>query len=156
MTNYYERLEKKDLLKDRKLLVMGEALNYCEGNNIDCVRYITLKRLCDDKLANITNGQETDLGGNFDAMTRKMYNLANPPNNRFLKRVQISTRNTQFYPNIPLITNYIRKKVKVNVNDDITFDTKHHGIREIIPFSTSLSMKVIPGPNHPAGIRITD
>jgi hypothetical protein len=52
----------RKLLADRKFIILQEVVKYCKGKNVDKIRYTHLKKLCNDRLSDLTAGHQTDLG----------------------------------------------------------------------------------------------
>lgn len=138
MTPYYRHLDPKGLRVKEELIIMTEAQQYCENNNVEYIRYSKLKNLCNERLNELTNGASPDMGGNFDNNIKKLVDEG------FFKRIQESKRHTDFYPNISKIRTYRLKHVdhsgkspRVTVHIDLE--------PESVRVSDGLGMKVIHG-----------
>lgn len=128
MTSYYRYIDNKTLLKDRKLIIFAESIRYCREKGEDCIRYSKLKELCDDKLANLTEGKE-DFGGGFEYKIGKITDKLNPKHEQYMIRDKRSNRVTNLYPNIPLMLSYLEKK-RVNPDPSMNHTIEVRGIRE--------------------------
>lgn len=145
MTDIYRAIDRKALLGDSKLIFFGESIRFYHENNEDRIRYNHLKKLCNDKLAQLTKGQRTDFGGNFDAIIKKISNPETPEEKRFITRVPspISKRHTELLLNIPLMKSYLDKN-RVDPYRSTHYTTEHYGLNEKpIVITESLKFKVI-------------
>jgi hypothetical protein len=106
-----------ELLKDRKLIVLLESIKYCTTNETDRIRYTQLKKLSNDKLADLTSGKETDLGGTFNKFIVEFESIDNP-NDRLVERQKISYRETYVIPDLQRIRNYFKKRNLLNLIDE--------------------------------------
>ena len=127
--SYYKFIDTGTLLKDRKLIIFAESITYCRENGQDYVRYLQLKRLCNDRLINLTGGRETDFGGNFEVIINKITDELNPKE-QYMVRAKISNRVTKLYPNIPLMFSYLDKK-RVNPAPSGNYDLAFREIKEM-------------------------
>lgn len=145
MTHYYRYIDSNTLLKDRKLIIFAESIKYCREKEVDRIRYTELKVLCNDKLAHLTEGKETDLGGNFEKLLKEIANPINPKNEQFMNRDHISRKKTYLHPNIPLMLSYLDKN-RMNPDPVMNYTTEHRGIKENpIEIRERLEVKVIRG-----------
>jgi hypothetical protein len=64
----YNKFTDADLLNDKKLIIMLQAVQYCRAENINKIQYSNLKRLCNEKLSELTHGKTTDFGGQFEKL----------------------------------------------------------------------------------------
>jgi hypothetical protein len=64
--NQVEEYDEDGLDKHKDLIILLEAVRYCKANSKDRIRYAELKRNSNDKLANLTGGQDVDFGGSFE------------------------------------------------------------------------------------------
>jgi hypothetical protein len=106
-----------ELLKDKKLILPLECVKYCTKNETDRVRYTQLKKLCNDKLANLTGGRETDMGGPFEKYIVELES-ADEPYNRLVERQKISHKKTYIIPNMQTIRDYFAKRNLINLIDE--------------------------------------
>jgi hypothetical protein len=98
----------RKLLDDKRLIILQEAVKYSKEKNVDKIRYSDLKRLCNDRLSDLTDGRETDLGGNFEKYIVDLESNSEPSKS-FLKRYKQSTRKSFIIPDIPKIINLLEK-----------------------------------------------
>jgi hypothetical protein len=107
----------EELLKDKKLILPLECVKYCTKNGTDRIRYTQLKKLCNDKLADLTVGQETDMGGSFEKYIVE-FESVDEPNNRLVERQKISHKQSYIIPNNQRIRNYFAKRNLINLIDE--------------------------------------
>ena len=107
----------KELLRDRRLIPLLECIKYCTRSRTDRIRYTQLKNLCNDKLADLTGGQETDMGGSFEKYIVKSESK-DKPNNRLVERQKIRHKESYVIPNIQTIRNYFTKRNLINLIDE--------------------------------------
>src|SRR5690348_9073894 len=109
--------EDEELLNDKKLIILDEALNYYEKNNVEEIRYSELKRLCNNRLTKLTNGCQTDFGGSFDKFIEYLES-DEEPSKRFLRRNKISSKKTFIILDVPKVVNLLIKKGLHGSTDD--------------------------------------
>jgi hypothetical protein len=63
--------EDDELKKHKELIILLESVRYCKTNTTDRIQYAKLKRKSNDRLANLTGGEDVDFGGNFEHYIRK-------------------------------------------------------------------------------------
>jgi hypothetical protein len=116
MTNLYEGISSKELLQDPKLILMVESIRYCEQNNIKDIKYAELRRLCNNKLAELTNGERTAFGGSFEGYLKKLADPEKSLDERVFTRVrsEVTRKDSKIIPNIPLIKTLLDKKRVIN------------------------------------------
>jgi hypothetical protein len=112
--------EDEQLLKDKKLIILDEALKYCEKNDVDQIRYSELKKLCNNRLAELTNGYQTDFGGSFDKYIEYLESNEEPTE-RFLRREKSRPKKTFIILDVPKIVALLGKKGIKNSNYDESF-----------------------------------
>jgi hypothetical protein len=143
----------EELLKDRKLILPLECVKYCTRNESNRVRYTQLKKLSNDKLAELTVGQETDMGGSFENYIAE-FESADEPHNRLVERQKISHKKSYIIPNIQNIRNYFAKRNLINLIDETPTHFKAIESRncENEKMSSSLVIGEIPEDNNKAPI----
>jgi hypothetical protein len=113
---YYDDLTKRELAHDDYLLiVIIEAAWYCKTSGVDCIRYNQLKERSNNTLNRITDGERSALGGgSFPSI------IYSRRCKRFLRIVKIEgKKETQIYPNIPLIEKEVKRRQAENFNDKV-------------------------------------
>ena len=139
MTSYYRHLDPSGLRINEELIIMTEALQYCENNGIAYIRYSKLRSLSDDTLTRIMRGGSGMGAGNFEANIKKLTSEERP----FFKHVKISTRHVRLYPNIAMIKAY-RMKFVDHSNDASNYNIVVRGLPpESFTIGDSVDMKVI-------------
>lgn len=103
------KLNDVDLLNNKELIIMQESIKYCEENNTEKIRYSTLKRLCDDKLSVLSNGQIPEFGGQFENLVKRMHSTEDF-HQRFLTRKKVSTKKTFIYPDVIKMKSHLIQK----------------------------------------------
>src|SRR5215204_737671 len=106
----------EELLKDKKLIILLESVKYCTKNKMDRIRYGQLKNLSNDKLANLTHGKDTDMGGSFEKYVVEFESL-DDPDNRLVERLKIKHKVSYIIPNTQKIRNYFAKRNLINLID---------------------------------------
>jgi hypothetical protein len=56
----------EELAKHKELIILVEAIKYCEIKKVDRIRYTELKKMSNARLATLTHEMETDFGGSFE------------------------------------------------------------------------------------------
>lgn len=97
----------EELIRDKKLIILAEAVKYCENNDSAKIRYSELKKLCNQRLSELTLGEETDFGGNFEKYI--LYFEEEPKPTRLLDR-QKGGAKSFILPNIQNIAKLFEKK----------------------------------------------
>jgi hypothetical protein len=98
----------EELLKHKELIILFEAVRYCELYGIDRIRYTKLKQISNNRLASLSLGRETDFGGNFKLFIKKF-------ENEYFHHIELINRirpdkNTSFIvPNIQKIADLFGK-----------------------------------------------
>jgi hypothetical protein len=100
--------ENSILLRDKKLIVLKAAIDYCYNNEEERVRYLRLKYLSNEILSNLTVGKFTDFGGNFEEMIKVLEGRNGKE--AFLKREKHGSRTTFILPEIQKINKLFEKK----------------------------------------------
>ncbi len=150
MSNYYEFLERKDLLGELELILFVESMAYCLENQVDYVRYGTLKKHCNEKLNIISDGVRPDFGGTFEHLLKRLASSEISKDHRYLTRTRsdVTNKDSRIYPNIPLIRTYLQKKQSTKrqklVNSTVNFDmiSRGRGLFEPVKATSELSAKV--------------
>ena len=106
----------EELVKDRKLIILLECVKYCTKNKIGRIRYGQLKNLSNDKLANLTNGKDTDMGGSFEKYIVE-FESSEDPDNRLVERLKIKHKKSYIVPNIQKIRNFFANRNLINLID---------------------------------------
>jgi hypothetical protein len=99
------------------LIILDEALNYYEKNDVEEIRYSELKRLCNNRLTKLTNGRQTDFGRSFDKFIEYLES-DEEPSKRFLRRNKVSSKKTFIILDVPKVVNLLRKKGLHGSTDD--------------------------------------
>jgi len=109
---YHNILITNDLLQDTKLILFNEALIYCESNNAEYIKYATFRKLCNERLAHLTNGARTELGGSFESMIKRLTDTSIPGEKRFFTRIrsEYTKKDSRIYPNIDLIKAELQRR----------------------------------------------
>src|SRR5918996_4655840 len=141
-----------DLLNDKKLIIMLQAIGYCGEHNTGRIQYSILKRLCNEKLSELTHGKNTDFGGQFEKLLVTMSD-AEDINKRFLSRERLSKKKSFIYPDIQKIESYL-VRTHIGLSSRISWDSKDID-SEILTkaykkIATSNSEKLIPHLNTAA------
>jgi hypothetical protein len=127
------------LLYDRRLIILQEVVKYCKEKNVDRIRYTPLKRLCNDRLSDLTNGREIDLGGNFEKFIVDLESNSEPDKS-FLKRYKLSTRKSFIIPDIPKIINLLDKRGLNNLVKTVESSKEPYGARSLTEVLTGPPM----------------
>jgi hypothetical protein len=135
-----------DLLNDKKLIIMLQAIGYCGEHNTGRIQYSILKRLCNEKLSELTHGKNTDFGGQFEKLLVTMSD-AEDINKRFLSRERLSKKKSFIYPDIQKIESYL-VRTYLGLSSRISWDYKDVD-RETLEkayrgIATGNSKKIIP------------
>ena len=118
----------EELLNDKKLIILLESIKYCTKNKIDRIRYGQLKNLSNDKLTNLTQGKDTDMGGSFEKFIAK-FESTDDPAKRLVERQKIKHKESYIIPNIQGVRNYFEKRNLLNLIDDNSTSLKAAKIR---------------------------
>jgi hypothetical protein len=97
----------EELIRDKKLIMLAEAVKYCESNDTNKIRYSELKKLCNQRLSELTLGVETDFGGNFEKYI--VYFEEEPKPTRLLERQREGSK-SYLIPNIQNIARLFERK----------------------------------------------
>jgi len=109
MTNFFE-IDKKALVNDKKLIILQEILRHNDNANAaESMRYSSVRNWCNDRLAELTEGRETDFGGSFENLIKKLEGR-DDPDEKFLVRIKKGKKKTYLMPNIPKIIDYLQRK----------------------------------------------
>jgi hypothetical protein len=113
----------ENLIRNKKLIILIEAIKYCEKNGIDRLRYTDLKNLSNNKLASLTEGQQTDFGGSFDKYIIEFESLDDPVK-RFVERQKKRRKESYIIPNTQKIKNALARKGLSNLIDEDPYSLK--------------------------------
>jgi hypothetical protein len=58
--------DEEELKKHNELIILVEAVKYCETIGVHRIRYSKLKQISNNKLAALTHGEKVDFGGSFE------------------------------------------------------------------------------------------
>lgn len=143
----------EELLKDRKLILPLECVKYCTKDETDRMRYTQLKKLSNNKLADLTGGQETDMGGTFEKYIVE-FESTDEPDIRLVERQKIRHKESYIIPNIQRIRNYFEKRNLINLIDEnpTSFKAVESGSYENEKMSSVLVMGEMPEDNNQAHI----
>ena len=97
----------EELIRDKKLIILAEAVKYCENSDSIKIRYSELKSICNQRLAELTLGKEMDFGGSFEKYI--LYFEEEPKPTRLIVR-QKERSKTYIIPNIQNIARLFEKK----------------------------------------------
>jgi hypothetical protein len=114
------------LLGDKRLIILQEALKYCKGKNVNKIRYTPLKKLCNDKLSDLTDGDQTDFGGSFEKYIIDLESNSEPAKS-FLKRYKPKPRKSFIIPDIQKIINHLNRKHLNNLVETIESSKEPYG-----------------------------
>lgn len=106
-----------EMKRDKRLIILTQSVKYCMKNETDRVRYSVLKKLSNNRLADLTAGQETDLGGTFDKYVVE-FESRDEPKDRLIDRQKIRHKESYIIPNIQSIRNYFTKRNLINLIDE--------------------------------------
>jgi hypothetical protein len=106
----------EELLKVKKFIILDEALKQFEKNNANQIRYSELKKLCNNRLADLTNGDQTDFGGSFDKFIEYLESKEEP-SKRVLRREKKSPKKTFIILDVPKVLSLLSKK-GINNSED--------------------------------------
>jgi hypothetical protein len=131
MTKYIiPRLESiediRKLLGDKRLIILQEALKYCKGKNVDKIRYTALKKLCNDRLSDLTDGDQTDFGGSFEKYIIDLESNSEPAKS-LLKRYKQKPGKSFIIPDIQKIVNLLNRKHLNNLVETIESSKEPYG-----------------------------
>jgi hypothetical protein len=128
----------RKLLDDRKLIILQEAVKYCKGKNVDKIRYAHLKRLCNDRLSDLTAGYQTDFGGSFEKYIIDLESNSKPDKS-FLRRHKQKPGKSFIIPDIPKIINLLNRKHLNNLVETIESSKEPYGAMSLIDMPTGYS-----------------
>jgi hypothetical protein len=111
-----------DLLNDKKLIIMLQAIRYCREPNTVRIQYSILKRLCNKKLSELTHGKITDFGGQFEKLLITMSGKEDI-NKKFLSRERLSKKKSFIYPDIQKMESYL-VRTRLGLSSGISWDSK--------------------------------
>lgn len=135
-----------DLLNDKKLIIMLQAIQYCREHNIAKIQYSVLKRLCNERLSELTHGKTTDFGGQFEKLVVIMYDMEDI-NKRFLSRQRLSKKKSFIYPDIQKMESYLLR-TQLRLSSRISWDSKDVNRETLVKaykkIAASNSEKIIP------------
>ena len=133
MTNVYEGISNKEWLRDPTLILMVESTRYCEQNNVKDIKYAELRRLCSNKLAELTNNERSEFGGSFEAYLKKLADPEESPDKRVFTRVrsEVTRKDSKIIPNIPLIKILLDKKRVINSITDMNAVTNTNVTKQV-------------------------
>ena len=133
MTNVYEGISNKELLRDPTLILMVESTRYCEQNNVKDIKYAELRRLCNNKLAELTNNERSEFGGSFEAYLKRLADPEESPDKRVFTRVrsEVTRKDSKIIPNIPLIKILLDKKRVINSITDMIAVTNTNVTKQV-------------------------
>lgn len=109
--------ENSVLLRDKRLIVLREALWYCEDNNVKEIQYSELKRLCDESLELITDKKQTDMGGSFNVILTRLEGI-HDVKKRYLRRDKRSSKRSSIIPDIAKIRMLLESKALIELKKD--------------------------------------
>lgn len=146
MRDYYRRLPKNELSYDKMLVFFTEAVSYCQQNDNKFLRYAQWRTLCDKKVSELTGAAQEFGGGSFDSLIEKLSDPEIPVKDRYFERIEVSKKETRFYPNILLMNNYIQRKQRTNTIMNYDIQQIGRGVIESMEVTDNLGMEVIHGP----------
>jgi hypothetical protein len=94
--------DEDELLKHKELIILTQAVEYCETMLTDRIRYRKLRQISNDRLTTLTDGEETDFGGNFEVYLLK-FEKEYEHHIGLVKRIRESKKTTFIIPDIPKI-----------------------------------------------------
>jgi hypothetical protein len=94
-------------LENRELIVLKAAVEYCAKGQ-EKIRYSTLKNLSNESLSRLTQGEEVDLGGNFENIIKAFEK--EHTDKCLLKRVKESNKKSFIIPSIDRIKDYLEQE----------------------------------------------
>jgi hypothetical protein len=100
--------ENSTMLQNRELIILKVALEYCEKDQKERIKYIDLKKRSNELLSELTDGQQTDFGGNFEAIIKRLEKEV--PNKRLLRRIKESSKKSFIIPDIDKIKDLLEKR----------------------------------------------
>jgi hypothetical protein len=118
LTNFVVRPEdpledsEEELLRHKELIILFEAVRYCEINHVDRIRYTKLKQISNNTLSRLTQGNEVDFGGNFDLYIKK-FEREYLHHIELVKRIKLKRHKTFIIPDIQKIAGLF-EKVRLN------------------------------------------
>jgi hypothetical protein len=138
--------ENRIMLKNKGLLILREALWYCENNNTIQVQFSELKRLCNETLCLISEGNQTDMGGSFNMILKRLEGK-DDPKKRYLQRDIQSSKKSFIIPDIEKIRNLLESKGLIELKEDeySSFPPMEKPVLESIP--TYFGYSRIPNPS---------
>ena len=128
----------RKLLADRKLIILQEAVKYCKGKNVDKIRYTHLKKLCNDRLSDLTAGYQTDFGGSFEKYIIDLESNSEPAKS-FLNRYKQKPGKSFIIPDISKIINLLNRKHLNNLVETIESSKEPYGAMSLIDMPTGYS-----------------
>jgi hypothetical protein len=77
-----------NLKKNKELIILLESVKYCKTNTVDRIRYSKLRTFSNEKLANLTGGNDVDFGSSFEHYIRKFEEEYNDEFRGLVKRIK--------------------------------------------------------------------
>src|SRR5215210_7438922 len=121
----------RKLLDDRRLIILQEAVKYCKEKNVDKIRYSDLKRRCNDRLSDLTDGYQTDFGGSFENYIIDLESNSEP-NKSFLKRYKQKPAKSFIMPDISKIINLLDKRNLNNLVKTLESSKEPYGVFSLL------------------------
>ena len=118
----YNKFTDTDLLNDKKLIIMLQAIQYCRAENTGRIQYSTLKRLCNEKLSELTHRKTTDLGWQFEKLLITMSSIEDI-NKKYLSRERQSKKKSFIDPDIQKMEAYLLR-THLHLSDRISWESK--------------------------------
>jgi hypothetical protein len=109
--------DEEELKKNKELIILVQAVKYCETEGVDRIRYRKLKQISNDRLAALTRGEEVDFGGNFEVYISKL-EKEYEHEIELVKRIRYGKKKTFILPNIQKITNLFKRMRLNNLFDE--------------------------------------
>ena len=112
---YYDGLDWKGLVyHDYWLIVIIEAVSYCESHHEKYVRFSHLRKISNEALKRLTNNENTNLGGTFTSIIysdrcKKFFRVR-------VKNKNNNKKETRIYPKILAIQNEVKHRKIENLN----------------------------------------
>jgi hypothetical protein len=128
----------RKLLGDKRLIILQEALKYCKGKNVDKIRYTHLKYLCNDRLSDLTDGDQTDFGGSFEKYIIDLQSDSEPAKS-FLKRYKQKPGKSFIIPDIPKIIDLLNRRHLNNLVETIESSKGPSAAMSLIDMPTGYS-----------------
>jgi hypothetical protein len=109
--------DEEELKKNKELIILVQAVKYCETEGVDRIRYRKLKQISNDRLAALTRGEEVDFGGNFEVYISKL-EKEYEHEIELVKRIRYGKKKTFILPNIQKITKLFNRMKLNNLFDE--------------------------------------